>query len=113
MDIADFYKNLIVHKTIEISDKQKIVKVSKDMVEDYIALSGSNKFSYRILLPRQEKDIKFAKNLGLGIQLEFLSELKKKKIRVKLREIKYIHDSGHFGWLLLDSDFSIPNFDNK
>ena len=113
MDITDFYKNLIVYKTVEISDKQKIVKVAKDMVEDYIAFRGPEKFSYRILIPRKEKDINFAKNLGLGIQLEFLSQLKRRKIKVKLREIKYIHDSSHFGWLLLDSDFSITNFDNK
>lgn len=113
MDNLEFYKNLVVHKTIEVSNTQRIDKIANDMVEDYIALRESNEFSYRILLPRNEKERNSAKNIGLNIQLEFLSQLKKKKINVKLREIKYIHDSNHYGWLLLSSDLLKTYFGQK
>lgn len=113
MDNLEFYKNLVVHKTIEVSDIQRIDKIANNMVEDYITLRDSNKFSYRILLPRNVKDINLAKNIGLNIQLKFLSQLKKKKINVKLKEIKYIHDSNHYGWLLLSSGLLETYFGQK
>jgi hypothetical protein len=104
MTKSDFFKNLVVHKTIKVSDMQEIIKITKKMADDYVLLQKSNKFSYRILLPRKEKDVSIAKNIGIHIQLEFLSQLKEKKIRVRLREVKYIHDLNYYGWLLLNSE---------
>jgi hypothetical protein len=35
-------------------------------------------------------------------QEQFLSALRARKLKANLREIRYIHDLEHYGWLLFD-----------
>jgi hypothetical protein len=38
----------------------------------------------------------------LALQAELLLALKKNKLKVNLKEIRYIHDENHYGWLLFN-----------
>jgi hypothetical protein len=76
------------------------------MIRDYIKLEPTNDFSYRILLPRlnNNNNNKLAKKIGLTLQLEFTSQLRKRKLKIKMKEIRYIHDTTHFGWIITTRD---------
>lgn len=93
-----------MYNTISLQKLEDVKCTCDTMIRDYIKLEKSNAFSYRILLPRNEENNKLAKKIGLSLQLEFLSQLRKKKLKIYMKEIKYIHDSKHFGWLLINSD---------
>jgi hypothetical protein len=104
MSNSTFWRDLPVHKTLLLEKLENVKSTSDTMVRDYIKLEKSNTFSYRILLPRNDENNKLTKKIGLSLQLEFLSQLRKKKLKIYMKEIKYIHDSKHFGWLLINSD---------
>jgi hypothetical protein len=93
--------------TENISDFEGASRLVDILVKEYSKSYKDHNFSFRILLPRS-KDSKtvnnLSKKLGLQIQNTFLHELKKLKLRPNIRELKYIHDENHFGWLLLDPD---------
>ena len=74
------------------------------MILDYMSLEPTNDFSYRILLPRKQENNKLAKKIGLSLQLEFTSQLRKRKLKIKMKEIRYIHDTKHFGWIITTRD---------
>jgi hypothetical protein len=74
------------------------------MILDYMSLEPANDFSYRILLPRKQENNKLAKKIGLSLQLEFTSQLRKRKLKIKMKEIRYIHDTTHFGWIITTRD---------
>jgi hypothetical protein len=76
------------------------------MILDYMKLVQTNDFSYRILLPRNEENNKLAKTIGLSLQLEFTSQLRQRKIKTRMREIRYIHDTKHFGWIIINSEYT-------
>ena len=102
---STFWRDFLVHNTLSLEKLENVKATCDIMIRDYIKLERSNNFSYRILLPRnEENNNKLAKKLGLSLQLEFLSQLRKRKIKSYMREIKYVHDSKHFGWLLINSD---------
>ena len=103
-DSSTFWRDLPVHKTLLLEKLENVKSTCDIMILDYLKLEKSNNFSYRILLPRNEENNKLAKEIGLSLQLEFLSQLRKRKIKTHIREIKYVHDSKHFGWLLINSD---------
>ncbi len=113
MSNSTFWRDLPVHKTLLLEKLENVKSTCDTMVRDYIKLEKSNTFSYRILLPRNDENNKLTKKIGLSLQLEFLSQLRKLKIKTYLKEIKYIHDSKHFGWLLINPDLynemDIPN----
>ena len=104
MSNSTFWRDLPVHKTLLLEKLENVKSICDIMIQDYVKLEKSNNFSYRILLPRNEDNNKLAKKIGLSLQLEFLSQLRKRKIKSFMREIKYVHDSKHFGWLLINSD---------
>ncbi len=104
MSDSTFWRDLPVHKTLLLEKLENVKSACDIIIRDYVKLEKSNNFSYRILLPRNEENSKLAKKIGLGLQLEFLSQLRKRKIKSFMREIKYVHDSKHFGWLLINSD---------
>jgi len=104
MSNSSFWRDLPVHKTLLLEKLENVKSVCDTLIYDYIKLEKSNNFSYRILLPRNDENNKLAKKIGLSLQLEFLSQLRKRKIKTYLKEIKYIHDPQHFGWLLINSD---------
>jgi hypothetical protein len=102
---SSLYTNFPVHQTIEVTDFSDIHKAVIDMVQIYAELNEQGNFSYRLLLPRGEKLLTAkakAKKIGLTLQTELLHALKKNKLKVNLKEIRYIHDENHYGWLLFN-----------
>ncbi len=100
---SSLYTNFPVHETIDITDLSDIPRAVVNMVEAYAYLNEQEKFSYRLLLPRGEKSITIkAKKIGLVLQAELLLALKNNKLKVNLKEIRYIHDENHYGWLLFN-----------
>jgi hypothetical protein len=104
MSASIFWRDLPVHKTLLLEKLENVKSTCDTMLRDYVSLEISNNFSYRILLPRNDENNKLAKKIGLSLQLEFLTQLRKRKIKIYMKEIKYIHDANHFGWLLINSD---------
>lgn len=74
------------------------------MVEAYLAYEPQGRFSYRILLPREQKSTAKAKRIGLAFQGEFVLGLRKRNVVPNLREVRYVHDESHYGWLLANPD---------
>jgi hypothetical protein len=74
------------------------------MVQAYLTQQPLGKFSFRILLPRDPKSTKQAKTIGLAFQGEFLLGLRKRKVVPNIREVRYIHDEHHYGWLLANPE---------
>ena len=95
------YARFPVIETIDLSGTSTTIRQAVDkMVEDYLAQAPLGKFSYRILLPRDQKSTKKAKMIGLAFQGEFLLGLRKRNVVPNVREVRYIHDEHHYGWLL-------------
>lgn len=104
MSNPSFWRDLPVHKTLLLEKLEQVQSVCDSMILDYISLEQTNDFSYRILLPRNKENNKLAKKLGLSLQLEFTSQLRKRKLKTKMKEIRYIHDTKHFGWIITKGD---------
>jgi hypothetical protein len=95
------YVRFPVIETIDLSGTSSSIREAVDrMVEAYLKKEPLGKFSYRILLPRDPKSTRKAKMIGLSFQGEFLLGLRKRKVIPNLREVRYIHDDDHYGWLL-------------
>ncbi len=101
MSNVDFYINLPVLATIEVFDFKDIKKTVSRLIDLYINNYEKDNFSSRIILPRDEKNLNKTRRIGIAIQSEFSLVLKRKKMDIQLREIKYIHNDKQFGWLLL------------
>lgn len=111
---SSLYINFPVHETIDITDLSDIPKAVVNMVEAYAYLNEQGKFSYRLLLPRGEKSLTIkAKKIGLVLQAELLLALKNNKLKVNLKEIRYIHDENHYGWLLFNPTMQERYFSNN
>ena len=95
------YARFPVIDTIDLSETSTTIRQAADtMVEAYLKKEPLGKFSYRILLPRDQKSTRKAKTIGLAFQGEFLLGLRKRNIVPNIREVRYIHDEHHYGWLL-------------
>ena len=95
------YVKFPVIETIDLSGTSSTIRQAVDrMVEAYLKKESLGKFSYRILLPRDPKSTRKAKMIGLSFQGEFLLGLRKRNVVPNVREVRYIHDKDHFGWLL-------------
>ena len=70
------------------------------MADDYARTHESGEFAYRILLPRGERLTSKAKRLGLAFQGEFVLALRKRHLVPRIREVRYVHDESHYGWIL-------------
>jgi hypothetical protein len=104
MSSPSFWRDLQVHKTLFVERLEQVKSVCDSMILDYMSLEPANDFSYRILLPRKQENNKLAKKIGLSLQLEFTSQLRKRKLKIKMKEIRYIHDTTHFGWIITTRD---------
>lgn len=93
------YVSFPVTETIELRELSDIRRAVDRMVDSYELQMAESNFSYRILLPRGKSTGK-AKRLGLSFQGEFLLALRKKKLALNVRELRYLHDEAHYGWLL-------------
>ena len=94
------YSNFPVHETIELQEISDIRRAVDRLAEAYSRQSDTGDFSYRILLPKRDKSDSQAKRLGIAFQGEFVLALRKKNLLPKVREVRYIHDDSHYGWLL-------------
>jgi hypothetical protein len=94
------YARFPVIDTIDLSETSSIRQAVDSMVEAYLKKEPLGKFSYRILLPRDPKSTRKAKTIGLAFQGEFLLGLRKRGVMPNIREVRYIHDEHHYGWLL-------------
>jgi hypothetical protein len=114
MSNSTFWKNLTVYNTLILTDLRNVKSTCDIILNDFLKLEKSNNFSYRILLPRNDENNKLAKQIGFSLQLELFSQLRKQKIKTYLKEIKYVHDQNHFGWLLISSHLyqkmNLPNY---
>ncbi|MDQ6666955.1 MAG: hypothetical protein M3Y53_01870, partial [Thermoproteota archaeon] len=89
-------------ETIEIKEISDIHDAIKKMVQTYAVKNDAVEFSYRLLLPRGEELTTKSKRIGKTARAEFLLSLRTKKLKPNLREIRYVHDVDHYGWLLVD-----------
>ena len=94
------YASFPVHETIELREVSDIRRAVDKMAEAYVRQSSTGEFSYRILLPRGEKLTARAKKMGLAFQGEFVLAIRKKNLVPSVREVRYVHDDSHYGWLL-------------
>ncbi|MGI0037236.1 MAG: hypothetical protein ACRD99_02615 [Nitrososphaera sp.] len=106
------YVSFPVTETIELRELADIRSAVDKMVESYELQMADSSFSYRILLPRGEKVTSKAKRLGVSLQGEFLLALRKKKLHPEVRELRYLHDENHYGWLLASPKI-FERFENK
>ena len=94
------YARFPVNETIDVKETSGIRQVVDRMVEAYLVQEAEDKFSYRILLPRDQKSTAKAKEIGLALQGEFVLGLRRRNVVPNVREVRYIHDEHHYGWLL-------------
>lgn len=106
------YNSFPVIETIELRDASDIRSAVDRMIEAYAKAHDGPLFSYRILLPRGERLTGKAKKIGVAFQGEFLLGLRKKKMTPKVRELRYLHDEDHYGWLLASPQV-FEQFDKK
>jgi hypothetical protein len=93
-----------VIETIDIREASDIRRAVDRMVEAYVVQGVQGRFSYRILLPRDQKSTAKAKRIGLAFQGEFVLGLRKRNIVPNVRDVRYVHDESHYGWLLANPE---------
>jgi hypothetical protein len=98
------YINFPVFETIDIKEVSDIRNAVDRMVEAYEYFNESANFSYRLLLPKGEKTNEKARKIGFIVQAEFLLALKRKQLKLNVREIRYMHDETHYGWILANPE---------
>jgi hypothetical protein len=98
------YTKFPVIETIDLSSASEVREAADRMVEAYLKEQTLRRFSFRILLPRDPNSTKRAKTIGLSFQGEFLLGLRKRRVVPNVREVRYIHDDLHYGWLLADPE---------
>ena len=92
------YASFPVIETIDLRESLDIRHAVDRMVNAYA--TESQKFSYRILLPRYQESNARAKKMGLAFQGELVLGLRKRNILPRIKEVRYLHDESHYGWLL-------------
>ncbi|HJU35456.1 MAG TPA: hypothetical protein VJ695_10070 [Nitrososphaera sp.] len=98
------YAKFPVIETIDLSSPSTVQQAADRLVQGYLTQQPEGKFSYRLLLPRDSKTTQKAKTIGLAFQGEFLLGLRKRKIVPNIREVRYVHDDDHYGWLLANPE---------
>jgi len=98
------YIDFPVNETFELNEMTDVKIVVDKMINVYINFYNQNEFSYRVLLPRNERSTSKAKKLGFAVQGEFLLALKKKGLKPNIKEFRYLHDNNHYGWLLVNPE---------
>lgn len=96
--MASKYAGFPVMDTIDVRDGADI-RGAVDRVADAYE-KGQEEFSFRILLPRGDKLTGKAKKLGMTFQGEFILTIRKRGLVPQVRDLRYVHDEEHYGWLL-------------
>jgi hypothetical protein len=98
----DFYRTLKVSKTFEVSSSHDITNIVTQLA-DFIEKSASmDNLSVRILLPREVGVGSRAQKWGASLRSGLILALKRKRIGLNLREVRYVHDEYHYGWILIE-----------
>ncbi|HEX9678083.1 hypothetical protein [Nitrososphaera sp.] len=92
------YASFPVQETFDLKEIAEIRLAADKMADLYE--KGADDFSFRILLPRSERLTSRAKKLGITMQGEFVLTLRKRNIVPIVKELRYVHDESHYGWLL-------------
>jgi hypothetical protein len=104
------YVDFPVHATLEVNDVDDIRLAADQMADAYE--KSADDFAFRILLPRGEKLTNKAKKLGMTFQGEFVLTLRKRNLVPIVRDVRYIHDNDHYGWILA-SPKAFDRFEGK
>lgn len=96
------YAAFPVLETIHLAELSEIRSAVDRMADAYSSHMQGSSFSYRILLPRGDRLTNKAKRIGVSFQGEFLLALRKKGLVPRVREVRYLHDEAHYGWILAD-----------
>lgn len=99
---VSLYTNFPVLETFEVREIGHIRKMVEDITSHYQITRIQGEFCVRILLPRGATLDLLSRKLGLIIQAELLLSLRRKNLRPDIREVRYMHDQNHYGWLLLN-----------
>ena len=99
----DYFRTLKVSKTFQIDgDGEDIDSVVRQLADFIERCSSKEDLSIRILLPREDGSGQRVRKWGASLRSGLILALKRKKIRPNLREVRYIHDEHHFGWVLIE-----------
>jgi hypothetical protein len=98
----DFYRTLQVSKTFKVSSGLDVISIVAQLVYFVEKNSSMDGFSVRILLPRGDEDDSLARKWGASLRSGLLLALKRREIRPNLREVRYVHDEYHYGWILIE-----------
>jgi hypothetical protein len=104
----DFYRTLKVSKTFQVRSAEDITNVVTklaDFIEKNVSLHDLN---VRILLPREAGSGSRAQKWGLSLRSGLILALKRKGVKPNLKEVRYVHDEYHYGWILIEPSL----FDN-
>jgi hypothetical protein len=95
------YFHFPVNTTIDVKGISDVHDVVDKLVKLYRDCSWQDKFSCRLLLPKGDiKTTDLSRKIGMAIQTQFLLELRKNKLKPNIKEVRYIHDENHYGWVL-------------
>jgi hypothetical protein len=97
----DFYRTLKVSKTFQVNSAHDISTIVTQLTSRIENNGSIDDLSVRILLPRDTGSGSLAQKWGLSLRSELILALKRKRIRPSLREVRYIHDDRHYGWILI------------
>lgn len=92
------YVDFPVQETFHITEISDIRQAADRMADSYA--QNSDVFSFRVLLPRGEKLTGKAKKLGMTFQGELVLTLRRRNIVPIVRDLRYVHDEEHYGWIL-------------
>lgn len=95
------YASFPVQETFDLKEIAEIRLAADRMADAYE--KSAEEFSFRILLPRSEKSTSRAMKLGMTMQGEFVLTLRKRNIVPMVKELRYVHDESHYGWILASS----------
>jgi hypothetical protein len=98
----DIYRTLKVSKTFQVVSSHDIANTVIQLVDLIEKNVSMDNLSIRILLPREANSGLRTQKWGLSLRTGLLLALKRKGIRPKLREVRYVHDDYHYGWILID-----------
>ena len=96
------YASFPVIDTIDLRDIADIRSAVDKLADAYE--KASEEFSFRLLLPRGDNLTSKTKKLGMTFQGEFIITIRKRGIMPKVRDLRYVHDEEHYGWLLASSE---------
>jgi hypothetical protein len=108
---VDNYRTFGVIDTFEVRSNSDIFTIV-DYLSDFLSTNTArNGCSFRILLPRSKESPSLPRKWGAFLRSELILALKRRHIKVRLREVRYVHDEFHYGWLLIAPSF-LENSDN-